>query len=40
MFLISVAHLGLVMQQVSVDVLPYANFQTQIVLATVQVCPN
>jgi len=36
MFLISVAHLGLVMQQVSVDVLPDANLNTQIVLASLQ----
>jgi hypothetical protein len=37
MFLISVAHLGLVMEQVSVDVIPLANVRAQILLATFQV---
>jgi hypothetical protein len=37
MFLISVAHLGLLMQQVTVDVVPLANFRAQILLATFQV---
>jgi len=36
MFLISVAHLGLLMQQVTVDVVPLANFRAQILLATFQ----
>jgi hypothetical protein len=39
MFLISVAHLGLVMQQVSVDEIPLANCQVQIVISSLQVCP-
>jgi hypothetical protein len=38
MFLISVVHLGLVMQQVTVPLVPKPNFQTQIVLSVIQVC--
>ncbi|KAF8075303.1 hypothetical protein FPV67DRAFT_1476930 [Lyophyllum atratum] len=36
MFLISIVHLGLLMQQVSVEVVPVPNFQTQIVLSAFQ----
>lgn len=39
MFGISVAHLGLVMQEVTVDVIPVASARAEIILSVVQVRP-
>jgi hypothetical protein len=39
MFLMVATHLGLVMQQVSVDEIPDVNYRVQDIIATLEVCP-